>query len=129
MTSLLGWNPKEVIMSTDRSGKLIETFVFQELAALVDMDNAYRLFQYRDRAGREIDFLVEREDGALLGIEVKAGHNVSKDDFKAHKWFNENLLKNGQSYIGLVLYSGDRTIPFGENLMAVPTSALWMVSD
>ena len=125
MASVLGWNPDEVFTNTDRSGKLIETFVFQELAAQIDMENRYNLAQYRDRLGREIDFLVEREDGALLGIEVKAGHNVSVDDFKAQKWFEENILKNEKPYIGIVLYSGDRTIHFEENMLAVPTAALW----
>ena len=142
MTSVLGWNPKEVFMSDDRSGKLIETFVFQELAALTDLGNRYRLFQYRDRLNREIDFLVEREDGAILGIEVKASHSISKKDFSAQEWFIENIVRKNKlqaettrpdasgayakpDYIGLVLYSGDRTIPFGENMLAVPTAALW----
>ncbi|MCL2380264.1 MAG: ATP-binding protein [Treponema sp.] len=125
MTSVLGWNPKEVFMNQDRSGKLIETFVFSELAALVDLENKYNLFQYRDRTDREIDFLVEREDGAMLGIEVKAGHNVSKDDFTPQKWFAENILKNKSAYTGLVVYSGDRTIQFGENMLALPIAALW----
>jgi len=125
MTSVLGWNPREVFMSEDRSGKLIETFVFQELAAQIDLENNYSLFHYRDRTNREIDFLVEREDGALLGIEVKAGHNVCKKDFAPQEWFAENILKNKKSYVGLVLYSGDRTIPFGKNMLAVPTAALW----
>jgi len=125
MTSVLGWNPKEVFTNNDRSGKLIETFVFQELAALVDLDNRYNLFQYRDRIDREIDFLVEREDGALLGLEVKAGHNVSIDDFKAQIWFSDNIVKNKKPYTGIVLYSGDRTIRFNENMLAVPTAALW----
>jgi len=126
MTSILGWNQKEVIMNNDRSGKLIETFIFQELAAHIDMDNKYKLYQYRDRQDREIDFLVEREDGALLGIEVKAGHSVSKDDFKAQKWFEENIIKNKNPYTGIILYSGDRTIPFEENMIAVPTATLWL---
>ena len=125
MTSLLGWNPKDIFMDHDRSGKLIETFVFQELAAQIDLENKYALFQYRDRTDREIDFLVEREDGALLGIEVKAAHNVSIDDFKAQIWFSENIMKIKKSYIGIVVYSGDRTIQFKENMLAVPTAALW----
>ena len=125
MSSILGWNPKDVFMNQDRSGKLIETFVFQELAALVDLENKYNLFQYRDRTNKEIDFLVEREDGALLGIEVKAGHNVSKNDFLPQEWFAENILKNPKIYTGLVMYSGDRTIHFGENMLAVPAAALW----
>lgn len=130
MTSVLGWKPEEVFMNPDRSGKLIETFIFQELAAHIDLESKYNLFHYRDRTNREIDFLVEREDKALLGIEIKAGHNVSIEDFSPQKWFIENILKNnqfysGQPYVGLVLYSGDRTIPFGENFLAVPTAALW----
>jgi len=126
MTSALGWNPKDVIMNNDRSGKLMETFVFQELSAQVDLENKYNLFQYRDRLDREIDFLVERDDGALLGIEVKAGHSVSKDDFKSQKWFEENIVKFQKPYVGIILYSGDRTVSFEENMLAVPTAALWL---
>jgi len=125
MASVLGWNPKEVFVSEDRSGKLIETFVFQELSAQIDLDNKYSLFQYRDRTAKEIDFIVEREDGALLGIEVKAGHNVSSEDFAAQKWFSETLLKNNESYTGLVVYSGDKVIQFAKNMLAVPIASLW----
>ena len=128
MTSILGWNPKDIYMNQDRSGKLIETFVFQELAAQVDLDNQYSLYQYRDRTDKEIDFIVERDDGALLGIEVKAGHNVSKSDFAPQEWFVENIYKNKQPYTGIVLYSGDRTIRFSENMLAVPTAAFWSAS-
>ncbi|MDR0465027.1 MAG: ATP-binding protein [Treponema sp.] len=126
MTSVLGWNLNDTIINNDRSGKLMETFVFQELAAQVDLDTKYSLFQYRDRLDREIDFLVERDDGSLLGIEVKAGHGVSKEDFKAQIWFKENIVKNKNTYVGIILYSGDRTVQFGENLLAVPTAALWL---
>ena len=58
MASLLGWNPKDVFLDNDRSGKLIETFVFTELAAQIDLESKYKLSQYRDRQDREIDFLV-----------------------------------------------------------------------
>jgi predicted AAA+ superfamily ATPase len=127
LASVLGWNPKDVFMNEDRSGKLIETFVYHELSAQLELENKYSLFQYRDRTDREIDFLVEHsgDDGALLGIEVKAGHNVSINDFKPQKWFLENILKNKKTYTGIVLYSGDRTIQFEENILAVPTAALW----
>jgi len=125
MASVLGWNPKDVFMNEDRSGKLIETFVFQELAAQIDLENKYSLFQYRDRNDREIDFLVEREDGAMVGVEVKAGHSVSGKDFSSQEWFVENIVKGKKPYIGMVVYSGDRTIRFKENMLAVPAAALW----
>ncbi|MDR1622927.1 MAG: ATP-binding protein [Synergistaceae bacterium] len=125
MTSILGWEPKETMLNHDRSGKLVETFVFQELAAQVDINGEYSLYQYRDREKREIDFIVEREDGALLGVEVKAGHSVSSEDFEPQKWFAANIVKNKKPYISIVLYSGERVLSFGENLLAVPISALW----
>jgi predicted AAA+ superfamily ATPase len=105
MTSILGWKQKEIRLDPDRSGKLMETFVFQELAAQVDLGGAYALYQYRDRKNREIDFIIEREDGALVGVEVKAGHNVSKNDFAPQIWFRENIVKKKKPYQGLVVYS------------------------
>lgn len=126
MTAALGWRQDDILLDVDRSGKLMETFVYQELIAQIDLDNSYSLYQYRDREKREIDFLVEREDGALVGIEIKAGQSVSSDDFKYQKWFRENIVKGKKTYIGLVLYSGDQTLSFGENSFAVPTAALWL---
>jgi predicted AAA+ superfamily ATPase len=125
MTSILGWKQKEIRLDPDRSGKLMETFVFQELAAQVDLDSAYSLYQYRDRKNREIDFIVEREDGALVGIEVKAGQSVSKNDFAPQIWFREKIIKKGKPYQGLVLYSGVDILSFGKDLLAVPIAALW----
>ena len=61
---------------------------------------------------------MERDDGAVLGIEVKAGHNVSRKDFAPQEWFRDNIIKN--TYIGIVLYSGDRTIKYNDTLLAVP---------
>ena len=130
MASVLDWKQSEVlndseIANTDRAGKLMETFVFQELAAQIDLDDDYTLYQYRDREKREIDFIIERNDGALVGIEVKAGRSVSKDDFASQIWFKNNLVKGKKPYIGIVLYSGDSTLSFGDGMFAVPIAALW----
>ena len=112
---MLNWRMDEVMLNVDRSGKLMETFVFQELAAQIDLETQYSLYQYRDR-----------DDGALLGIEVKAGHNVSRKDFAPQEWFRDNIAKNERPYTGIALYSGDRTIAYSDNLLAVPTAALWL---
>ena len=130
MASTLNWRIDEVMMNADRSGKLMETFVYQELAAQVDLESGYSLYQYRDREKREIDFIVERapdsgRDGATLGIEVKAGHSVSRKDFAPQEWFRDNLIKNKKAYTGIVLYSGNRTIMYSDNFLAVPIAALW----
>jgi predicted AAA+ superfamily ATPase len=126
MTSILGWKKEEVFRDGDRSGKLMETFVYQELAAQVDLDRNYSLYHYRDYKKHEVDFLVERNDGAMVGIEVKASHSVSKEDFSNQIWFSENIHKRKKPYNALVLYSGEDTISFGPGLLAVPTAALWL---
>ena len=125
MASLLRWKMDQVRLDSDRSGKLIETFAFNEIAAQIDAsDGRYELFHYRDREKREIDFLIEREDNALLGVEVKAGSAISKNDFRHMKWFKNNLVKN-QEFIGVILYTGQHPASFGNNLWAIPFSLLW----
>ena len=126
MTSVLGWKKDDIMRDSDRSGKLMETFIFQELAAQIDLDRDYNLYQYRDYKQHEVDFLIERDDGAMVGIEVKASHSVSKDDFAPQIWFRENINKGKTPYTALVLYSGEDTLSFGDGLLAVPTAALWM---
>ena len=98
-------------MNDDRSGKIVESWVYQNLVALADCDGDYEISHYRDSNKREIDFMVERNDGAMLGIEVKAGSALGSEDFKHLKWFSNNLAKG--DFTGVVLYSGEHTLRFG----------------
>ena len=121
VASILGWDESEVYMDENRNGKLVETWVYQQLAAMAEVEGGYTISHYRDNRKREIDFMVERKDGAVLGVEVKAGQ-ASLSDFKHLKWFAANLAKT--PFTGIVLYSGDKTLRFGDGLFAVPLSAL-----
>lgn len=125
LTRCLNLNLSETRLNADQSGKVVETFIANELAAYVDCFNdKYRLFHYRDREKREIDFLIENDDGSLLGIEVKAGTVVSSKSFNHMHWFKTNIVKN-QKFIGIILYSGHKVINFSKNMWAVPISSLW----
>lgn len=125
MASTLGWRIDQIRLDPDRSGKLVETFAFNELAAQVDTDAfTYQLFHYRDREKREIDFIIEREDGAILGIEIKASTSVGKSDFKHLAWFQKNLAAEEQ-FVGIVIYSGEHVVSFGNNLWAIPFGEIW----
>lgn len=121
LSNILGWNEELVLYDSDTCGKLIETWVYQQLASLTEIDFWYELSQYRDSNKREIDFIVKNEDGDLIGIEVKAGA-VSIDDFKHLKWFANNLAKT--KFIGIVLYSGKDVLSFSKSLYATPLSFL-----
>lgn len=122
MSGILGWTGESVYTNDDRSGKLMETWVYQNLAALADLNIDYNIFHYRDSLKREIDFIVERSDGAMLGIEVKSGSSLGAADFKHLKWFAKNLAKG--EFTGIVLYSGEHALRFGEGFYAVPLAAL-----
>ena len=123
MASLLHWNHDNVALDPDRSGKLIESFVFTELAAQVGLSSQYAIYQYRDRDKHEIDFIIEDEEsGCLLCIEVKGGSQVSREDFRHIRWFTEKMAK---PVVGIVFYSGKAAVQFAPNQWAIPSAALW----
>ncbi len=121
MANVLNWNEQDVYLDAQRSGKLIETWVYHQLAVLADLTGEYEITHYRDNRKREIDFIVERSDGALLGVEVKAG-KVSAEDFKHLKWFAANIAKS--PFTGIVVHSGKDVLSFGEGFYAIPFSAM-----
>ena len=121
LANLLGWNEDSAYYDDDVCGKLVETWAYHEVAALVDMWPEYELTQYRDSDKREIDFLVNGADGQILGIEVKSG-TVGEGDFRHLKWFATHLARS--RFTGVVLYSGRDVLSFGNDMFAVPLSAL-----
>jgi len=124
MTSSLGWKENDILLDSYKSGKLMETLVFNELSAQIDISGEYNLYQYRDRAKREIDFLIENSDGAILAVEVKSSAVANSSDFGHIRWFKENIAA-GKKIIGIVLYSGENTVTFKNEMYAVPIAQLW----
>ena len=125
MSSLLKWNSEDVRMDGDMNGKLIETFVFNQLSAILDAsEEDYELHYFRDNVGREVDLLVRNERGEIVGIEVKAGSSVNNSMFKHLDWFKRELA-GGHAFKGVALYTGEQVLSFGEDRWAVPISSLW----
>lgn len=120
--NLLGWREAEARDDPDRSGKLLETWVHHELAVRAEL-GGQTLYHYRDAEKREIDFLVEDGEGALLGVEVKAGSVVRADDFRHLSWFRERLAPG--PFTGIVLHTGPSTARFGDGLFAVSMTSLF----
>ncbi|OYT93045.1 MAG: AAA family ATPase [Burkholderiales bacterium PBB3] len=124
--SVLRWQFDKVRLDADLSGKLVEGFVYTQLAAQLEaQDEPCHLSHYRDREQREIDFVIEAPDGMTVGIEVKAGSAVGLESFKHLLWFRERMLQKKAPFVGLVLYTGEQVLRFGEQLWAVPLHALW----
>lgn len=124
MCSVLNWKIDDLILDADKTGKLFETYIYNQLIAQVDLENLdYSLYHYRDREKREIDFIIQ-DSNNIYGIEVKSGTLISRDHFKHLKWFKNNLAKD-KHFVGIVLYSGENVVPFGKDLYAIPINNLW----
>ncbi len=125
MASILGWKFEQVQLDGERNGKLIETFVYHQLISILDtQEDEYSIYYYRDEAKREIDFLIENVNGAILGIEIKAGTAIKKAHFKHLEWFKNNLVKQ-KNFKAIVFYTGNEVLSFGDNMWAIPIRALW----
>ncbi|MCX7992414.1 MAG: ATP-binding protein [Fimbriimonadales bacterium] len=105
-------------------GRMLETFVGMELLKQIEYsDKPARLYHLRSSKGEEIDFVLEDEQGRLLGVEVKSGATVGAGDFKRLEQFGALL---GERWAGgVVLYLGETALPFGERQWAMPVASLW----
>lgn len=108
---------------SDKSGKITETFVYNQLAPQVDLERNVPLYHWRDSRKREIDFIIETED-EIFGIEVKSGTEIKLDAFKHLEWFRDNLAKE-KSFTGLILYPGERPMTWSNGMFTVPINNLW----
>ena len=119
-----GFGADEIRKDRTKLGGLLENYVFAEILRLRTMlEDPPQCFHFRDAKKTEVDLVLERRDGSLVGIEVKASATVSSADFNGLR----KLARPARDRFafGAVLYDGEEVLPFGENLAAVPVSCLW----
>lgn len=105
-------------------GTLLETFVFSEIMKLMTWSEIQlMLYHFRDQEKNEVDLVLERDDGIVAGIEIKASATVTSSDFAGMKKLADAC--GSKFAYGVVLYDGDTLVAFGTKLAAVPLSCLW----
>jgi len=105
-------------------GHLVENFVATELVKLMTVSaERSTLYHFRTSDHYEVDFVLEKPDGSILGVEVKSGGQVSAQDFKGLKTLS--TMARASFHSGIVLYAGEEVLPFGDRLWAVPFRILW----
>ncbi len=105
-------------------GHLLETFCVSEALKQAGwMETPPRAGHWRTHDGDEVDLVLERDDGSLVAIEVKAAERVRAADFRSLRKLREAL---GKRFLGgVVLHLGPRAYTHEDRLHAIPVDRLW----
>ena len=117
MAFLCGLNPKTVLEAHPLRGPIFETFLVQNIAALMGnhLPEA-KLLHYRSHSGHEVDVVIETPQ-ALVAVEAKAGAAVDLRDLRGLSAF---LAAEPHCRAGIVAYTGQEIRPLGPRMWAVP---------
>lgn len=113
------WNTER-----DRSGRVLESFVLQQLIAQAGWtDPDVQFWHYRDKDQLEVD-VVMTKGRKVWGVEIKAGMTVSPSDGRGLRRLAEHAGRSSQG--GVVLHAGTSTLPTADpRVLAVPLAELW----
>ena len=118
---LAGWSSPETLANGAMGGAILETFVVGELLKRYGSNGREpRLWFYRDKAGSEIDILIER-DGMLSPIEVKKTASPSAGDVRAFAKARSLGLPIGN---GAVLCLTERARPLSRDVSVIPIGSI-----
>lgn len=124
LAHLLGANEQRVMSDGAVAGPILESFVAMELLRLAELSAEPTLLShYRDKQQREVDVVLERTSGEIVGVEVKASATPASSDFAGLRYLRDKLGERFRR--GFLLHAGAETLPFGDRLTALPISALW----
>jgi predicted AAA+ superfamily ATPase len=106
------------------AGGLFETFVVMELVKQASWSlTPVELFFYRDTEKREVDLVVESASGDVVAIEAKIAAATTASDVRGLRVLRDKLGERFKT--GVVVYSGEHTLPIEDRIWAMPISGLW----
>ena len=105
-------------------GHLLESFCVAEVLKQCSWsDRSVLTGHWPTHDGQEVDLVLERDDGAVAGVEVKAGSRITPSDLKGLRALRDRL---GSSFIGgVVLSTGTRSYTADTDLYVLPVDRLW----
>lgn len=105
-------------------GPLLETFVISEIIKQQSWSEIdYSFFHYRDCDNKEVDLVLELDDGRIIAIEIKAASSFSKSDLSGLKVIRD--IAGTRFHCGIVLYTGEEAHSLGDRLFAAPITSIW----
>ena len=127
LSFLMGINVERLLGDPILAGGVVENFVVEEIIKQITWSEGYiELFHFRTATGIEVDLILENRAGDIIGIEIKSGESIDKNDFKGLSYLKEMM---GKKFLrGIVLYAGSVSVPFGDKLIGLPIQTLWTES-
>jgi uncharacterized protein len=105
-------------------GHLLETFAVGEILKQVSWSDApVDTGYFRTEAGDEVDLVLERDDGQVIGFEIKAGSRVGADDLRGLRQLRDRVGARLQQAI--VLYTGEHAYRHDGWITVLPLDRLW----
>ena len=74
---------------------------------------------------RDIDLILERRDGAIVAIEMKAGTTVDRHDARHLLWLRDQLEPH-DFRAGIVFHTGQFVRKIEDRVWAAPICAIWV---
>ncbi len=125
---LLGIKTARQLAISAQFGNLLESFIVMECFKHMGWAaEEVGIYHFRDTRKNEVDIVLERSGGKLIGIEIKASASVGEADFKGLVQLADFVGNRLEA--GLVFYNGERVLPFRvaeRQFFAVPISLLFM---
>lgn len=128
MAWLLGLTP-EKISSGDPAvlteyGRLVETFAVGEILKQVSWwDSPVAAGHFRTATADEVDLVLERDDGAVIAFEIKAGTRIHGEDLRGIKALRARL--GNRLLMAVVLYMGAFSYVHDDGTLVLPLDRLW----
>ncbi len=105
-------------------GHLLETFAVGEICRQLDwLDSPTHAGHWRTHDGQEVDLIVEREDGRVVAVDVKARSTVAGDGLSGLRALRRKL--GDQLLASVVLYTGPHAYAHPDGHLVLPLSRLW----
>lgn len=127
--AVLGIDEAAVMANSDLLGRLLDTFVNAQLRPLLSgPGTGIAAYHLRHQDGRrEVDVILERSDGRICGLEIKATASPGRSDARHLAWLRDEL---GDRFVrGVVLHTGQWSYPLDDRITALPIGALWADSE
>jgi len=121
---LAGIASREELERRHDQGFWLEQALFQSLQSWRALEPARRrIWYWRERSGREVDFVLESK-GRLVALEVKGAGQAQRSDAAGIEAFRASLPDPGRLRRGVVLYRGEPRI-LATGVFALPWG--WLV--